>query len=107
MNFVVRPNLSTELIPSDRNIVPHGSTVKLVCRVYTGTFPINVTWKSPEGNTTTSILTSHTSWNISITLTTSSHYGAYICTAYNNIGSDNDTLTLIQPQSKTSIIIHM
>ena len=70
-------------------------------RVYAGTFPINVTWQSPERSTTTYILTSHTSWNISITLTTSLHYGAYICTAYNSIGSDNDTLVLTEPQSKT------
>ena len=79
----------------------YGSTVELVCIVHAGTLPMNVTWQTPEGSTITSILTSHTSWNISITPTTRSHYGTYICTATNNLGSDNDTLNLVEEQSKT------
>ena len=76
----------------------YSSTVKLVCIVHDGTLPISVAWKSPNGNTTTSTLTSHSSLNISITPTTNSHYGTYTCTAINIYGSDTGTLILVEPE---------
>ena len=79
----------------------YSSTVKLVCIVHDGTLPISVAWQSPNGNTTTSTLTSHSSLNISITPTTNSHYGTYTCTAINIYGSDTGTLILVEPEGKS------
>ena len=79
----------------------YGSTVKLVCIVHDGTLPIIFNWQFPNGNTTTSTLTSHSSLNNSITATTISHYGTYICTAINIFGKDTGTLILVEPEGKT------
>ena len=82
--------------------MPYSSTVKLVCIVHDGTLPIHVAWQFPNGSTTTSTLNSHSSsWNISITPTTISHYGTYTCTAINIFGIDTDTLILVEPEGKT------
>ena len=83
--------------------MPYRSTVKLVCIVYAGTFPINVTWQSPDGSLVSATTTNSTESNIFVTPTTSSDYGTYLCTASNGAGNDTATIDLLEPQGNDNI----
>ena len=88
----VVPVVSARVMPS--GAVVEGSTVELVCEAVAGDQPISFNWTAPDGQPASPTDTDGT---ISITPTAASGgYGAYNCTATNQLGEDSVLVDVIQ-----------
>lgn len=80
-----------------------GTMVTLICTADAGSHPLIFTWQHPDENILPINSISLTVKEITFRISSTSDYGNYICTAFNEVGSDSATIEIVQPQGRNII----